>query len=110
MHFPLRHPARKELRAGTLFLAPPMLIQNLLSLSLSTASGRALRALSEPHRSKGRTPCHAASFNLFNRDNQRVTITSNGLTAEATTFTPTTPSRRSATFLIPPTTSSPQIL
>ena len=30
----------------------------------------------------------ADSFNLFNRDNQRVTITSNGLTAEATTFTP----------------------
>jgi hypothetical protein len=29
----------------------------------------------------------ADSFNLFNRDNQRVTITSNGLTAEATTFT-----------------------
>ncbi len=30
----------------------------------------------------------ADSFNLFNHDNQRVTITSNGLTAEATTFTP----------------------
>jgi hypothetical protein len=30
----------------------------------------------------------ADSFNLFNRDNQRVTITSDGLTAEATTFTP----------------------
>jgi hypothetical protein len=29
----------------------------------------------------------ADSFNLFNRDNQRVTITSNGLTAQATTFT-----------------------
>jgi len=29
----------------------------------------------------------ADSFNLFNHDNQRVTITSNGLTAEATTFT-----------------------
>jgi hypothetical protein len=29
----------------------------------------------------------ADSFNLFNRDNQRVEITSNGLTAEATTFT-----------------------
>ncbi len=29
----------------------------------------------------------ADSFNLFNRDNKRVTITSNGLTAEATTFT-----------------------
>ncbi len=28
------------------------------------------------------------SFNLFNRNNQRVTITSDGLTAEATTFTP----------------------
>jgi hypothetical protein len=28
----------------------------------------------------------ADSFNLFNHDNQRVTITSNGLTAEATTF------------------------
>ncbi len=28
----------------------------------------------------------ADSFNLFNRDNQRVVITSNGLTAEATTF------------------------
>jgi hypothetical protein len=28
------------------------------------------------------------SFNLFNRDNQRVTITTDGLTAEATTFTP----------------------
>jgi hypothetical protein len=28
----------------------------------------------------------ADSFNLFNRDNQRVTITSDGLTAEATTF------------------------
>ena len=28
----------------------------------------------------------ADSFNLFNRDNQRVLITSNGLTAEATTF------------------------
>ena len=27
------------------------------------------------------------SFNLFNRLNQRVTITSDGLTAEATTFT-----------------------
>ncbi len=32
----------------------------------------------------------ADSFNLFNRDNQRVVITSNGLTAEATTFTPYT--------------------
>jgi hypothetical protein len=30
----------------------------------------------------------ADSFNLFNRDNQRVTITTDGLTAEATTFTP----------------------
>jgi hypothetical protein len=30
----------------------------------------------------------ADSFNLFNRDNQRVVITSDGLTAEATTFTP----------------------
>jgi hypothetical protein len=30
----------------------------------------------------------ADSFNLLNRDNQRVTITSDGLTAEATTFTP----------------------
>jgi hypothetical protein len=30
----------------------------------------------------------ADSFNLFNRDNQRVVITSNGLTAEASTFTP----------------------
>jgi hypothetical protein len=29
----------------------------------------------------------ADSFNLFNRDNQRVQITTNGLTAEATTFT-----------------------
>jgi hypothetical protein len=29
----------------------------------------------------------ADSFNLFNRDNQRVEITSDGLTAEATTFT-----------------------
>jgi hypothetical protein len=29
----------------------------------------------------------ADSFNLFNRDNQRVEITSNGLTVEATTFT-----------------------
>jgi Carboxypeptidase regulatory-like domain/TonB dependent receptor len=29
----------------------------------------------------------ADSFNLFNHDNQRVTITSDGLTAEATTFT-----------------------
>lgn len=32
----------------------------------------------------------ADSFNLFNRDNQRVEITSEGLTAEATTFTPYT--------------------
>jgi hypothetical protein len=30
----------------------------------------------------------ADSFNLFNRANDRVTLTSNGLTAEATTFTP----------------------
>ncbi|HVR27433.1 MAG TPA: hypothetical protein VMU26_29400 [Candidatus Polarisedimenticolia bacterium] len=30
----------------------------------------------------------ADAFRLFNRANQRVTITSNGLTAEATTFTP----------------------
>jgi Carboxypeptidase regulatory-like domain/TonB dependent receptor len=30
----------------------------------------------------------ADSFNLLNRDNQRVTITSDGLDAEATTFTP----------------------
>jgi hypothetical protein len=30
------------------------------------------------------------SFNLFNRDNKRVLITSDGLTAEATTFTPYT--------------------
>ncbi len=30
------------------------------------------------------------SFNLFNRDNQRVQITSNGLTVNATTFTPYT--------------------
>jgi hypothetical protein len=28
----------------------------------------------------------AESFNLFNRDNQRVTITSNGMVANATTF------------------------
>jgi hypothetical protein len=28
----------------------------------------------------------ADSFNLFTRDNQRVTITSNGLTVNATTF------------------------
>jgi hypothetical protein len=28
----------------------------------------------------------ADSFNLFNRDNQRVTITSNGMMASATTF------------------------
>jgi len=32
----------------------------------------------------------ADSFNLFNRDNQRVQITSNGLTVNATTFTPYT--------------------
>ncbi len=32
----------------------------------------------------------ADSFNLFNHDNQRVTITTDGLTAEATTFTPYT--------------------
>jgi hypothetical protein len=30
------------------------------------------------------------SFNLFNHDNQRVEITSDGLTAEATTFVPYT--------------------
>ncbi|MFZ0318375.1 MAG: TonB-dependent receptor [Candidatus Sulfotelmatobacter sp.] len=30
----------------------------------------------------------ADSFNLFNRDNQRITITTDGLTAEATTFIP----------------------
>ncbi|HEV3306280.1 MAG TPA: carboxypeptidase regulatory-like domain-containing protein [Candidatus Sulfotelmatobacter sp.] len=36
----------------------------------------------------GRLEFSADSFNLFNRDNQRVVITSNGLTAEATTFTP----------------------
>ncbi len=32
----------------------------------------------------------ADSFNLFNRDNQRVVITTDGLTAEATTFVPYT--------------------
>jgi Carboxypeptidase regulatory-like domain/TonB dependent receptor len=37
---------------------------------------------------RGRFEFSADSFNLFNRDNQRVVITSDGLTAEASTFTP----------------------
>jgi hypothetical protein len=47
-----------------------------------------LRLVRKIHISQGyRLEFTADSFNLFNRDNQRVEITSNGLTAEATTFT-----------------------
>jgi hypothetical protein len=48
-----------------------------------------LRLVRKIHVAQGyRLDFTADSFNLFNHDNQRVTITSNGLTAEATTFTP----------------------
>jgi hypothetical protein len=47
-----------------------------------------LRLVRKIHVAEGyRIEFTADSFNLFNRDNQRVEITSNGLTAEATTFT-----------------------
>jgi hypothetical protein len=47
-----------------------------------------LRLVRKIHVSQGyRLEFTADSFNLFNRDNQRVEITSDGLTAEATTFT-----------------------
>ncbi|HVI09302.1 MAG TPA: TonB-dependent receptor, partial [Candidatus Binatia bacterium] len=41
-------------------------------------------------RHRDRLELSADSFNLFNRDNQRVEITSNGLIVNATTFTPYT--------------------
>jgi hypothetical protein len=48
-----------------------------------------LRLVRKIHLSPGyRLDFSADSFNLLNRDNQRVVITSDGLTAEATTFTP----------------------
>lgn len=47
-----------------------------------------LRLVRKIHlRERSRLELTVDSFNLFNRDNQRVTITSDGLTAEATTFT-----------------------
>jgi hypothetical protein len=47
-----------------------------------------LRLVRKIHAAQGyRIDFSADSFNLFNRDNQRVEITSDGLTAEATTFT-----------------------
>ena len=47
-----------------------------------------LRLVRKIHIAQGyRLDFTADSFNLFNRDNQRVTITTDGLTAEATTFT-----------------------
>ena len=47
-----------------------------------------LRLVRKIHVAPGyRIDFSADSFNLFNRDNQRVEITSEGLTAEATTFT-----------------------
>jgi hypothetical protein len=47
-----------------------------------------LRLVRKIHVAQGyRLEFTADSFNLFNRDNQRVEITSDGLTAEATTFT-----------------------
>ena len=50
-----------------------------------------LRLVRKIHVSHGyRLEFTADSFNLFNRDNQRVEITSSGLTVEATTFTPYT--------------------
>ena len=50
-----------------------------------------LRIVRKIHlRERDRLELTIDSFNLFNRDNQRVTITSDGLTAEATTFTPYT--------------------
>jgi hypothetical protein len=46
-----------------------------------------LRLVRKIHVAQGyRLELTADSFNLFNRDNQRVEITSDGLTAEATTF------------------------
>jgi Carboxypeptidase regulatory-like domain/TonB dependent receptor len=48
-----------------------------------------LRLVRKIHVARGyRLEFTADSFNLFNRDNQRVEITSSGLTVEATTFTP----------------------
>ncbi len=48
-----------------------------------------LRLVRKIHVAQGyRLEFTADSFNLFNRDNQRVEITSSGLTVEATTFTP----------------------
>jgi hypothetical protein len=61
--------------------------------------GAPLASLSCPHSRSGtlvrkiyighgdRLEFTADSFNLFNRDDQRFTITSNGLTVEATAFT-----------------------
>ncbi len=50
-----------------------------------------LRLVRKIHiRQKERIEFSVDSFNLFNRDNQRVQITSNGLTVNATTFTPYT--------------------
>jgi hypothetical protein len=50
-----------------------------------------LRLVRKIHIAEGyRLEFTADSFNLFNRDNQRVEITSSGLTVEATTFTPYT--------------------
>jgi hypothetical protein len=48
-----------------------------------------LRLVRKIHIAQGyRLEFIADSFNLFNRDNQRVEITSSGRTVEATTFTP----------------------
>jgi hypothetical protein len=48
-----------------------------------------LRLVRKIHVAEGyRLEFTADSFNLFNRENQRVEITSDGLTVEATTFTP----------------------
>ncbi|MGA8621210.1 MAG: carboxypeptidase-like regulatory domain-containing protein, partial [Candidatus Sulfotelmatobacter sp.] len=76
---------RKSVRHFTSKSAPP---PNSSSISPSPALRKKLPSLLN---SSTPIPLQLGySFNLFNHDNQRVTITTNGLTAEATTFTPYT--------------------
>ena len=66
-----------------------------------------LRLVRKIHVAQGyRLEFTADSFNLFNHDNQRVEITSDGLTAEATTFVQYTVVRQRSSLprLLPATT------
>jgi hypothetical protein len=56
----------------------------------ATTDLRLVRKIRMGHGEHERLEFSADSFNLFNRDNQRMVITSDGLTAEASTFTPYT--------------------